>query len=365
MSVSEEAVWAALQTVQEPELHQDIVTLKIVESVTVDDNGQVDIKVKLTTPASPMKNEIDSGIKRAVIKIPGVKKITVDMGATVTTANRVGSIMPGVKNIIAVASCKGGVGKSSTAINLAASLALSGAKVGILDADIYGPNIPLMAGTNGTEPTVAVYTNADGSTQEMIEPVVAHGIKIMSMGYLVHDGQPIVWRGPMLNSALKQFVSQVDWQELDYLIVDLPPGTGDVQITLVQMVEVTGVVHVTTPQDVALQDVFRGIAMFKSKEIPVLGIVENMSYFECPKCGERSEIFSSGGGLKVANALRVPLLGSIPLAPSIREGGDRGIPVVISDPESVQAKSYRAIAEQIAGRISVVNHEKNNSGALV
>lgn len=356
MSISEEAVWAALQTVQEPELHQDIVSLKMIESLEVDSSGHVSIKVTLKTPASPMKSEIESGIKRAVIKIPGVKKILIDFGAEVTSASRTGGNMPGVKNIIAVASCKGGVGKSSTAINLAVSLALSGAKVGILDADIYGPNIPLMAGTNGTEPTVAVYTNPDGTTQEMIEPVTAHGIKIMSMGYLVHEGQPIVWRGPMLNSALKQFINQVDWQELDYLLVDLPPGTGDVQITLVQMVEVTGIVHVTTPQDVALQDVFRGISMFKSKDIPILGIVENMSYFECPKCGEVSEIFSTGGGLKVANALQIPLLGSIPLSPAIREGGDAGVPVVISQPDSIYARAYKSIAEQVAGRISVLNH---------
>jgi ATP-binding protein involved in chromosome partitioning len=251
----------------------------------------------------------------------------------------------GVKNAIAVASGKGGVGKSTIATNLALALAQSGASVGLLDADIYGPNIPLMMGVH----------ERPRSANGRILPPEGYGVKLMSMGFLVEEGTPIIWRGPMIHSALRQFLSDVDWGALDYMVVDLPPGTGDASLSLVQSLTLTGAIIVTTPQEVALADVVKGIAMFKHLEAPVLGVVENMSYFVCGHCGERTDIFSHGGGRAVAERMNVPFLGEVPIDPVVRAGGDRGQPVVIAEPESPAAVAIRDIAAKVAAAISVQN----------
>jgi ATP-binding protein involved in chromosome partitioning len=255
----------------------------------------------------------------------------------------------GVKNIIAVSSGKGGVGKSTVSVNLAVALALAGAKVGLIDADIYGPNAPTMLGLADAKVTVQ-----QGAQGEVLEPAFNYGVKLVSMGFLIDPDQPVVWRGPMLNGIIRQFLYQVQWGELDYLIVDLPPGTGDAQLTLAQAVPMAGVVIVTTPQTVALLDARRGLRMFQQLQVPILGIVENMSYFIPPDLPDRQyDIFGSGGGEKTAKELGLPLLGCVPLEVPIREGGDQGIPIVISQPDAPSAKALTAIAQQVAARVSV------------
>lgn len=360
-AVQEDAVWAALRTVQEPELHQDLVSLNMIRDLQITEEGKVSLTVILTTPACPLKSLIESEVKAAVIKVPGVTGVQVQMGSNVTSSSRgnaPAAMTSGIRNIIGVASGKGGVGKSTVAVNLAVALAKSGARVGLLDADIYGPNVPLMTGLHGQQPEVIVADAPDGSRVELIEPVRNYGLKIMSMGFLLHDDQPVVWRGPMLNSALRQFLSQVKWGELDYLIIDLPPGTGDVQISLIQLARVTGIVHVTTPQDVALQDVRRGVAMFAAQKIPTLGIIENMSYFECPHCRQRTDVFSTGGGERTAAQLGIRFLGAIPLDTDVRAAGDSGMPIVVARPDSPQARRFMEAAEQLAAQISVHNYQQ-------
>ncbi|MBX7245851.1 MAG: Mrp/NBP35 family ATP-binding protein [Candidatus Sumerlaeaceae bacterium] len=355
MAVSEEDVLVALRTVNDPDLQRDLVSLNMIRDLKIGDNGEVSLTVMLTTPACPLKAQIESDVKAAVTRVAGVKKVLVNMGANVTSTLRPQDLATGVRNIIGVASGKGGVGKSTVSVNLAIALAQSGARVGLLDADIYGPNIPLMLGVTEEQPQLTVRTDAQGNEIEMMIPVEKHGLKIMSMGFLVGEDTPVIWRGPMLNSALKQFLGQVDWGELDYLVVDLPPGTGDVQISLIQLVKITGIVHVTTPQAVAVQDVRKGIMMFESQKVPLLGIVENMSYFISPKSGERTDIFGTGGGENVARIYGIPFLGQIPLEPPIREGGDSGVPVVIGHPNSESVQRFRQIAEQLAAQVSVQN----------
>jgi ATP-binding protein involved in chromosome partitioning len=354
MAVNEQAVWEALRSVKDPQHGRDLSSLNAVRDLKIDD-GHISLQVTLSDPESPHKQQIDAEIKRALIRIPGVKKITTNLAEKKVEQPQAGNYLQRVRHVIAVASAKGGVGKSTVSVNLAAALAQMGFKVGLLDADIYGPNVPLMAGAEGAEPTVAVYTDNAGKTHEMIEPIEVNGMKVMSMGFLVHAGQPIMWRGPMLNSALRQFLGQVDWGELDYLVIDLPPGTGDVQISLLQMTPVTGIVHVTTPQEVALQDVRRGIAMFASQNVPVLGIIENMSFFTCPGCGEKSDIFSHGGGEKIGEELGVPVLGNVPLTKDIREAGDAGVPVVIRSPEAEHARVLKDAASKLVERIKQMN----------
>jgi ATP-binding protein involved in chromosome partitioning len=281
-----------------------------------------------------------------VMAVPGVQRVNVNFDANVPGDRRLMSKMDiGVKNAIAVASGKGGVGKSTIATNLALALSQSGAKVGLLDADIYGPNIPLMMGTH-ERPRAA---------NERILPPLAYGVKLMSMGFLVEEGTPIIWRGPMIHTALRQFLSDVDWGNLDYMVVDLPPGTGDASLSLAQSLSLTGVVIVTTPQDVALADVIKGIAMFKQLEVPMLGVVENMSYFVCGHCGERTDIFSHGGGQAVAQRMGVPFLGEVPIDPVVRAGGDSGRPVVIAEPDSPPAIAICDIAAKVAAAVSVQN----------
>ncbi|RMH27364.1 MAG: iron-sulfur cluster carrier protein ApbC, partial [Candidatus Hydrogenedentota bacterium] len=299
MALSEQAIWDALRTVQEPDLGRDLVSLNMIKDLRISPEGRVSLTVVLTTPACPLKARIESEVQAAVMRVPGVSGVEVQMTSNVTSMPQRAELLPGVRNIIGVASGKGGVGKSTVSANLAIALAQAGARVGLLDADIYGPNQPLMLGLRDAQPELRLVEAENGEQVEMLLPVEKHGIKIMSMGFLIGEDQPVIWRGPMLNSALRQFLGQVLWGDLDYLVVDLPPGTGDVQISLIQLTRITGIVHVTTPQEVALQDVRKGLMMFQTQGIPLLGIVENMSYFVCPHCSQPTEIFSRGGGRKL------------------------------------------------------------------
>jgi len=353
-TVTREAVLAALSTVMEPELHRDLVTLNMIRDLTVE-NSKVAFTVVLTTPACPLRTKIENDARQAVIAIPGVKSVLVKMDANVPSDNRQrGLLKLPVRNAVAVASGKGGVGKSTVAVNLAVALAQSGARVGLLDADIYGPNIPTMMGVQRLPPQ-----NESGK----LVPAESYGVEIMSIGFLVKPGQPLIWRGPMLHSAIRQFLSDVEWGELDYLIIDLPPGTGDAQLSLAQSLPLSGGLIVTLPQAVSLEDAQRGLEMFRELQIPILGVVENMSYLELPD-GTRMDIFGTGGGLKLAEATKTPFLGQIPMDPSVRIGGDAGEPVVVSKPDSAPAKALRALSEQVAARLSVAALQGENSGGV-
>ncbi|XWK89755.1 MAG: Mrp/NBP35 family ATP-binding protein [Phormidium sp.] len=339
-----------LRPVEDPELRKSLVELNMIRNVKVD-AGNVSFTLVLTTPACPLREFIVEDCQKAVKKLPGVTDVKVDVTAETpqqkSLPDRTG--IAGVKNILAVSSGKGGVGKSTVAVNVAVALAQTGAKVGMIDADIYGPNVPTMLGLS--EAKVAVRQTAQG---EVLEPAFNHGVKMVSMGFLIDKDQPVIWRGPMLNGIIRQFLYQVEWGELDYLIVDMPPGTGDAQLTLVQAVPMAGAVIVTTPQNVALLDSRKGLKMFQQMGVPVLGIVENMSYFIPPDLPDRQyDIFGSGGGEKTAAELGVPLLGCVPLEIPLREGGDRGIPIVAADPDSASAKALTQIAKQIAAKVSV------------
>lgn len=342
--ITEQQVLNALSQVQEPELHRDLVTLKMIRDIKIQ-NDAVNFTVVLTTPACPLRNQIEAEAKAAVAKV-GAKQITIKWDANVPSDARItGRLNIPVKSTIAVASGKGGVGKTTVSVNLAVALAQMGAKVGLMDADIYGPNIPIMMGVN-EQP------RANG---ERIIPLEAYGVKLMSMGFLVAPEQAVIWRGPMLHSAIRQFLTDVDWGELDYLVIDLPPGTGDVQLTLTQSVPLTGGVVVATPQDVALADVIKGIMMFRKLLVPVIGVVENMSYFLCPHCGERTDIFAHGGAHKMAEQFGVPFLGEIPLDVAIRIGGDSGKPVTAVNPDSPYAAPFKKLAQSVAAAVSVLN----------
>src|SRR5512140_2040825 len=340
--ISEQQVLNALSKVQEPELHRDLVTLKMIKDIKIQSDA-VQFTVVLTTPACPLRNQIESEAKAAVAAL-GFKQVNIKWDANVPSDKRIsGKLDIPVRSTIAVASGKGGVGKTTVSVNLAIALAQSGAKVGLMDADIYGPNIPIMMGVNEQPRATA---------DQRILPLEAYGVKLMSMGFLVPPDQAVIWRGPMLHSAIRQFLSDVDWGDLDYLVIDLPPGTGDVQLTLTQSVPLTGGVVVATPQDVALADVVKGVTMFRKLEVPVIGVVENMSYFLCPHCGERTEIFAHGGAHKMAEKLDVPFLGEIPLDVAIRVGGDTGKPVTITHPDSVYSQAFQKLARSVAAAVS-------------
>lgn len=344
--ITEQQVFNALSTVIEPELHRDLVTLKMIRDVSVQ-NDDVTFTIVLTTPACPLRGQIDAEATAAVKKIPGVKNVNIKWDANVPTDARIsGRLQMDVRSTIAVASGKGGVGKTTVAVNLAVALAQSGARVGLLDADIYGPNIPIMLGLEHQKPL---------AENDKIIPLEAFGLKLMSMGFLVSPEQAMIWRGPMLHSAIRQFLTDVEWGALDYMVIDLPPGTGDAQLTLAQTLPLTGAVIVATPQDVALADVVRGVTMFKRLEVPVLGVIENMSYFVCPHCGERTDIFDHGGAQRMANKMEVAFLGEIPLDPKIRLGGDTGLPVSITEPDSALGQAFKNVAQQVAAKVSVLN----------
>jgi ATP-binding protein involved in chromosome partitioning len=347
VALTEENVLQALRAVKDPDLHKDIVALNFVKNLKISGNN-VSFTLELTTPACPVRDQFKADCEKAIrSSISGVGNVDVQMTANVATHSNQQKdlILPGVKNTIAVASGKGGVGKSTIAVNLAVSLALDGAKVGLVDADVYGPSIPLMFGMN-ERPRLS---------DNKLVPLERYGVKIMSIGFLVDPMQAVIWRGPMASGAVKQFMSDVNWGDLDYLIFDLPPGTGDIQLTLVQTIPLTGALIVTTPQDVALADARKGLVMFNKVNVPVLGIVENMSYFICTHCGQRENIFDSGGGSRTAAELEVPFLGEIPIDTKIRVGGDEGTPIVVMDQTSQQAQTIRQIARNLAAQISILH----------
>ncbi|MCM2278259.1 MAG: Mrp/NBP35 family ATP-binding protein [Oligoflexia bacterium] len=347
-----EAVLQALRGVQDPDLRKDLVTLGMIKDLEIGADGAVSLRVVLTTPACPLKAKIEADVKAAVLSVAGVREARVKMDAEVRRAQGGASQsapIAGVSHIIAVSSGKGGVGKSTVAVNLATALALEGARVGLMDADIYGPNVPTMMGVT-ERPTMQEHPEKG----EVLVPPSSHGVKIMSMGFLVEGDQPVVWRGPMLHSVVNQFCHKVEWGGLDYLIVDMPPGTGDVQLSLAQLVPVSGVVMVTTPQEVSLQDVRKAFHMFAKVRVPVMGIVENMSYFRCDGCDKRHHPFGSDGGKALARKFDVELLAQLPMVPQVREGGDEGRPVVVRDPGSEVAQAFRALARSVAQKASIM-----------
>ena len=342
-----EDVLRALRTVKDPDLHRDLVSLGMIQELKIE-GDRVSFAIVLTTPACPVKDSMKDESDRAVRTLPWVKSVTIDMQATTRTGRGPGNeqLIPNVKNVIAIASGKGGVGNSTTSVNVALALADTGAKVGLLDGDIYGPNIPLMMGLK-EKPQL----QSEGGK---IIPCRSYGVRLMSIGFFLDEDNPVIWRGPMVHGAIQQFLRDVDWGDLDYLVIDLPPGTGDAPLSLSQLIPLSGVVVVTTPQDVALQDVAKGMAMFKRLEVPILGVVENMSYFVCPGCQDRHEIFGQGGGERIAAQFGAPFLGKVPLQPRVREGGDQGRPVVVTHPESLEAAAFREVAGAIARQVSIL-----------
>jgi ATP-binding protein involved in chromosome partitioning len=350
MSVTKENVLNALKVVKDPDLGRDLVTLGMIEDVAIDPDGNVGFTIVLTTPACPVKEQLKQQSESVVSALPGVRTVS----AVVTSRVRTGTMnqregIPGVRNIVAVASGKGGVGKSTVAVNLALALAAEGARVGLLDADVYGPNVPLMMGSQARP--------MQGPDNKIV-PIDAYDIKLMSMGFFIDADSPVIWRGPMLTKLLTQFMYDVNWGELDYLVMDMPPGTGDIQLTTAQSVPLTGAVIVSTPQDVALLDAGKALVMFKKLNVPVLGIVENMSTFVCPHCGNPTDLFGHGGAQAAASRYDVPFLGEIPLHLRIREGGDSGQPVVASAAESPEAEAFVQVARSLAAQVSVVAYKQ-------
>lgn len=343
--ITETDVVNALRTVKDPELDRDLVSLGMIRDVKID-GAVVSFTVVLTTPACPLRSQIKNAAQEAVAALPSVEKVEVRLDSKVAAQNgaKTGELLPGVKNVIAVASGKGGVGKSTVSVNLALGLARDGARVGLLDADIYGPSLPRLMGVS----------DRPQASNGKILPLEKHGVRLMSLGFMLPEDSAVIWRGPMVAGAVKQMLADVNWGDLDYLVVDLPPGTGDAQLTLAQSVPITGVVVVTTSQDMALTIATKAAQMFKKMDVPVLGVVENMSYFICPHCGGRTDVFSHGGGEVAALRLEIPVLGQIPLEPETVIDSDLGVPTVVARPESSQAEALQEMARKIAGRVSMV-----------
>jgi len=341
-TVTEKDILAALGTVQEPELHRDLVTLNMIQDVAVD-GDRVSFTIMLTTPACPLKSQIEREAREAVATLQGIDTIEIKFDANVPSDGRSRGLLElPIRNAIAVASGKGGVGKTTVAVNTAIVLARSGARVGLLDADIYGPNVPTMMGVDRLPPV----------RNGKLIPAEAYGVKLMSIGFMVKPDQPLIWRGPMLHSAIRQFLTDVDWGELDYLVVDLPPGTGDAGLSLAQSLPLSGGVIVTLPQQVSLDDARRGLEMFRQLDVNIFGVVENMSYLELPD-GSRVDVFGAGGGERLAAEAGVPFIGAIPMDPAVRSGGDSGIPVTVADPDSPVAQALSQVAMDLAAKISV------------
>ena len=351
MALEQSGVLDALKVVQDPDLHKDIVSLGFIKELNIS-GGRVSFSIELTTPACPVKDLMRDQAHAAVSALPGVTAVDITMTASVRPTGGGGeggrAAIPGVKNVIAVGAGKGGVGKTTVAVNLAIALAKAGSRVGMIDGDIYGPNVPIMLG-------MKTQLTTDG---QKILPAEKYGLQVISMGFMTGDDAPIIWRGPMLHGALQQFFREVKWFDLDYLIIDMPPGTGDVALSLSQTVPVAGAIVVTTPQNVSLADSRRAVAMYKKLNIPTLGIVENMSYFICPHCEHESDIFGKSGGQRMAEELNVPFLGSIPIYQPIREGGDSGVPLLISEPDAPAAKAIVEVAARAAAQISIAAYKQ-------
>lgn len=342
--ITREMVIARLKTVNDPEIKKDLITLKMIPKIVIEGND-VAVTVELTTPACPLKNEIKQSVIDALSTIEGVGNVTVELTAKVRPSKaNAGEIEHQIKHIILVGSGKGGVGKSTVAVNLAVALGKTGASVGLLDADVYGPSVDIMMNATGKP----VQSSDDG---KIIIPVESYGIKVISIGLMVEEGQPLIWRGPILHNIMQQFFRDVNWGELDYLIVDLPPGTGDIQLSITQLVKATGAVIVSTPQNIALSDVKRAVSMFEKVDVPILGVIENMSYFICPNCQTQSNIFATGGAESTAKKFNIPFLGALPLTAEIREGSDAGNPIATTDQPIGQ--QFLKIAQQLAGQISI------------
>jgi ATP-binding protein involved in chromosome partitioning len=349
-AIEPSAVLQALSAVQDPDLRRDIVSLGFVKNLAID-GGRVSFVIELTTPACPVKDLMREQAYAAVSRLPGVTAVAIEMTAAVRTAaipDGTRAPVAGVKNVIAVGAGKGGVGKTTVAVNLAVALAARGSRVGMLDGDIYGPNVPIMLGLHTQLAT-------DG---QKILPAEKHGIQVVSMGFLTSDDAAVIWRGPMLHGAIQQFFREVAWNGLDYLVVDMPPGTGDVALSLSQTVPVSGAVVVTTPQQVSLADTRRAVRMYQKLNIRVTGLIENMSHYACPACGHEADIFGHGAGEALAHEMGVPFLGRVPIYQPIREGGDTGHPIVIAEPESAAARAFVHVAEQTAAQISIASYTK-------
>jgi len=350
MSVTEAGVLDALRAVRDPDLHRDIVALKFVKDLQID-GGRVSFTIELTTPACPVKDQMREQARAAVAQLPGVSAVDVRMTAQVRQAmgpdlNK--APVPGVRNIIAVGAGKGGVGKTTAAVNLAIALSQAGSRVAMIDGDIYGPNVPIMLG-------IQTQLTTDG---QKILPAEQYGIQLVSMAFLTQDDSAVIWRGPMLHGVIQQFFREVAWKDIDYLIVDMPPGTGDVALSLSQSVPVAGSVVITTPQTVSLVDTRRAVRMYQKLNVPPLGLIENMSHFVCPTCRTESDIFGKGGGETLAADMGVPFLGRIPIYEPIRIGGDTGVPIVVGEPKSPAAQAFRSAAEQLAAQVSIASYKK-------
>jgi ATP-binding protein involved in chromosome partitioning len=338
----------ALKKVVDPELHKDIVSMGMIKDLSID-GEKVSFTLELTTPACPFNSDIERDVRAAMAAI-GVKDLILKVTARVMEGRAVSmdELLPGVRNIVAVASGKGGVGKTTVSVNLAIALAKTGAKVGLLDADIYGPSVPLMMGLKASPEVI----------NNKIQPPEADGVKVISMGFFYEQSQQAgIYRGPIVSGIVKQFLTDVNWGELDYLIIDLPPGTGDAPLTIAQTIPITGILIVTTPQDVAMNVAVKAVGMFNKLNVPIIGVVENMSYLQCPHCTEQIYLFGQGGGKRISDEFKIPFIGEIPLHPGIREGSDIGKPTVVSEPESTQAHAFSKAAKLIAGRISIIAAE--------
>ena len=346
-----EQVLSSLRKVVDPELHKDIVSMGMIKDLNITD-GNVSFTLGLTTPACPFNDDIERDVRAAISDL-GIQNLNLKVTARVLEGRAISmdELIPDVKNIIAIASGKGGVGKTTIAVNLALALAETGAKVGLLDADIYGPSVPLMMGAEASPQVI----------NNKIQPPNVEGVKVISMGFFYEQSQQAgIYRGPIISGIIKQFLTDVEWGSLDYLIIDLPPGTGDAPLTMAQTIPVTGIIIVTTPQDVAMNVAVKALGMFSKLNVPIVGVIENMSYTRCPHCNEQITIFGEGGGKRISEKYGIPFLGEIPLSPQIMEGSDKGKPVIISDADSIQAKELRKVAKTVAGRISVIAADLNS-----